>query len=141
MDRFRVLILSLGLFAFTSAAIAPRAHAMRTRSILVRSATYGTAAGLAAGLVSWPVAKSANTLIAGAAVRLVLGLGYGYYRIQERDRIQEEMSASLRARERGYDPALRGPAGVFPFGTGLSPGARAKGNGAGVFLAAPIYSF
>jgi hypothetical protein len=106
-------LLFLGLIS-ASAAPLDSAYAMKNRTIVLRATGSGAVLGLAAGLVSYPFAKSTGTILAGAVVGALLGTVYGYYLVDRRDEmyrtaarrteldalfaINEERNAMLRGR-------------------------------------------
>jgi hypothetical protein len=61
------------------------AFAMKNRTIVLRATGSGAVVGLAAGLVSYPFAKSTSTIIAGVVVGALLGTVYGFYLVDRRD--------------------------------------------------------
>ncbi len=81
--RSRVLVLSLAFLAATAAS-PPSAWAMKNRTVVLRATGTGAVIGLAAGVVSYPFARSTGTLVAGAIVGALLGTVYGFYLVDRR---------------------------------------------------------
>lgn len=91
-------------FIGLSLLVAPEAHAVRTRTLMLRSAAYGTVAGVGIGVTTYPFAKSVNTILAGAAVGLVMGLAFGAYKVHERN--EEEALTLAPGLDPSFDPTL-----------------------------------
>jgi hypothetical protein len=87
-------ILALALL-FTVLTPVPSAFAMKNRTIILRATGSGLVLGLAAGLLSYPFAKSGGTIVAGAAVGAVLGTVYGFYLVDQRDEMYRRASTKL----------------------------------------------
>lgn len=75
-------------FSVTAAAVATEsAYAMKKSTVVLRATGSGAVVGLAAGLVSYPFAKSTGTIIAGAVVGALLGTVYGFYLVDRREQM------------------------------------------------------
>lgn len=126
--RFRSLVLGLSFALF--AVPSQSAWAMRNRTIVLRAAGSGALIGLGAGLVSYPFAKSTDTIFAGAVVGALLGTVYGFYLVDRRDEMYRSAGAGSRldelwAMNAARDAALR----------------REKPAGAGFALPVSVFEF
>jgi hypothetical protein len=81
---------------------------MKNRTIVLRAAGSGALIGVAAGIVSYPFAKSTGTIIAGALVGAALGTVYGFYLVDKRDQSYRATAlADLYAENSARDAILR----------------------------------
>lgn len=93
-------VIGLVLGTFGTLVAARPAMAIKNRTIVMRATGSGALLGLGAGLVSYPFAKSKNTIFAGAAVGAILGAVYGYYMVGARDdRYREQQSREEYSRD------------------------------------------
>jgi hypothetical protein len=67
------------------------AHAASNRTIILKAAGSGAVIGLAAGLASYPFAKSTGTVFAGAVVGALLGTVYGFHLVNQRDEAYQQV--------------------------------------------------
>lgn len=89
-----------------SLALSPSAFASSKTAIVLRATGSGAAIGAAAGLISYPFAKSTGTIIAGALVGAVLGTVYGFHLANERQHAYEVQQITLAPRPAAQDPVL-----------------------------------
>ncbi len=98
LGRVSRTLLLVACVSIASLAAARPAWALKNRTIIWRATGSGAILGLGAGLVSYPFAKSTNTIVAGVAVGTILGAVYGYYLVESReDRYRRQLEE-----ERGY---------------------------------------
>lgn len=93
------------LAVFLALSFAPSAHAMKKSTIVLRATGSGAVLGAAAGLVSYPFAKSTSAIIAGAFVGAVLGTVYGFHLADMREQAYRSQAHSD-ARPMPRDPTL-----------------------------------
>ncbi len=92
-QRSLIRIFFITLAVSISFLQATPAHAMKNRTIVLRAAGSGALIGMGAGVVSYPFAKSASTLVAGALVGAVVGTVYGFYLVDQRDQAFQSAAA------------------------------------------------
>lgn len=92
LRRTSRILFFVACVSIASLSSARPAWAMKNRTIVLRATGSGALLGLGAGLVSYPFAKSTNTIVAGVAVGAILGVVYGYYMVDARNRRYEEMA-------------------------------------------------
>ncbi len=86
--------LLIALFTVLALFQSEPVHAQGNGKIVLRAAGSGAVLGLAAGLITYPFASGASTLIAGVVVGALAGTWYGFHLVDERDKAYEAERAA-----------------------------------------------
>lgn len=90
LRRIHRMLFLVACVSIASLSSVRPAWALKNRTIVLRATGSGAILGLGAGLVSYPFAKSTNTIVAGVAVGAVLGAVYGFYLVDSRENRYEQ---------------------------------------------------